>query len=190
MNKSRVFQSYFLVFHELNILKYAHKMYNKKDINIFTENETQRAQTSEYALTFFREIQNYNEKTFFYPSNIQRQQCKRNNCSHILLKVKLLKRFRLFATPWTIAYQAPPSMGFSRQEYWSGLPSPGNLPDPGIKPGYPALQADALPSELPGNQKEGCEGIQKGHAPGQASTNNLSKALHVLLYKYCTLTSC
>ena len=54
-----------------------------------------------------------------------------------------------FATPWTIANQAPPSMGFSRQECWSGLPfpSPGDLPDPGIEPGSPALQADALPSE-------------------------------------------
>ena len=64
-------------------------------------------------------------------------------------KVKLLSRVRLFATPWTVAYQAPPSMGFSRQECWSGLPfsSPGDLPDPGIEPGSPALQADALPSE-------------------------------------------
>ena len=52
-------------------------------------------------------------------------------------------------TPWTVAHQAPQSMEFSRQEYWSGLPfpSPGDLPDPGIKPGSPALQADALPSE-------------------------------------------
>ena len=48
-----------------------------------------------------------------------------------------LSRVRLFATPWTIAHQAPLSLGFSRQEYWSGLPSPspGDLPDPGIKPG-------------------------------------------------------
>ena len=67
-------------------------------------------------------------------------------------KVKSLSRVRLFATPWTVAYQAPPSMGFSRQEYWSGLPfpSPGDLPNPGIEPGSPALQADALPSEPPG----------------------------------------
>ena len=52
--------------------------------------------------------------------------------------------------PWTVACQAPLSMGFSRQEYWSGLPfpSPGDLPDPGIKPGSPALQADDLPTEL------------------------------------------
>ena len=51
--------------------------------------------------------------------------------------------------PWTVAYQAPLSMGFSRREYWSGLPfpSPGDLPDPGIEPRSPALQTDALPSE-------------------------------------------
>ena len=68
------------------------------------------------------------------------------------MKVKLLSRVRLFVTIWTVAYQAPPSMGFSRQEYWSGVPfpSPGDLPDPGIEPGSPALQADALPSEPPG----------------------------------------
>ena len=68
------------------------------------------------------------------------------------VKVKSLSRVRLFATPWTVPYQAPPSMGFSRQEYWSGLPfpSPGDLPDPGIEPGSPAFQADALTSEPPG----------------------------------------
>ena len=67
-------------------------------------------------------------------------------------KVKSLSRVQLFATPWTVAYQAPPSMGFSWQEYWSGLPfpSPGDLPKPGIEPWSPALQADALPSEPPG----------------------------------------
>ena len=56
-------------------------------------------------------------------------------------KVKSLSRVRLFVTPWTVAYQAPPSMGFSRQEYWSGLPfpSPGDLPDPGIEHRSPAL---------------------------------------------------
>ena len=53
------------------------------------------------------------------------------------------------ATPWTAAHQAPPSMGFSRQEYWSGvpLPSPGDLLDPGIEHASPSLQADTLPSE-------------------------------------------
>ena len=52
-------------------------------------------------------------------------------------------------TAWTVAPQAPPSMGFSRQEYWSGLPvpSPGDLPNPGIKPGSPALQAYSLLTE-------------------------------------------
>ena len=56
-------------------------------------------------------------------------------------EVKLLSRVRLFATPWTVAYQAPLSMGFSRQEYWSGLPfpSPGDHPDPGIEPRSPTL---------------------------------------------------
>ena len=70
----------------------------------------------------------------------------------VKVKVKLLSHVRLFATPWTVACQAPLSMGFSRQEYWSGLPfpSPGDLPNPGIEPGFPALQADALSSEPPG----------------------------------------
>ena len=65
-----------------------------------------------------------------------------------------------WATPWTVAHQAPLSMGFSRQEYWSGLPypSPGGMPDPGIKPRSPALEADALISEPPG--KLNCKGNQ------------------------------
>ena len=54
------------------------------------------------------------------------------------VKVKLLSPVRLFATPWTVAYEVPPSMEFSRQEYWSGL----LLPNPGIEPRSPALQAD------------------------------------------------
>ena len=60
-------------------------------------------------------------------------------------QVKSLSHVRLFATPWTVAHQAPLSMGFSRQEYWSGLPfpSPGDLPDPGIEPRSPASQEDA-----------------------------------------------
>ena len=73
------------------------------------------------------------------------------------VKAKSLSRVRLFATPWTVAYQAPPSMGFSRQESWSRLPfpSPGDLPDPGIKPGSPAFQADAFTSEPPGKPQRG-----------------------------------
>ena len=65
--------------------------------------------------------------------------------------VKSLSRVWLFATPGTVAYQAPPSMGFSRQEYRSGLPfpSPGDLLNPEIEPGSPAFQADALTSEPP-----------------------------------------
>ena len=66
-------------------------------------------------------------------------------------EVKLLNRVQLFATPWTVAYRAPLSMGFSRQEYWSGLPfpPPGDLPDPGIGPRSPARQAGSLPAEPP-----------------------------------------
>ena len=66
------------------------------------------------------------------------QKCLFSQC------VKLL-RVRLFATPRTVVHQAPLSMGFFRQEYWSGLPfpSPGDLPNPGIEPGSPALQAGA-----------------------------------------------
>ena len=64
----------------------------------------------------------------------------------------MLGRFscvRFFATPWTVAHQAPLFMGFSRQEYWSGLsfPPPEDLPDLGIEPGSPALQTDSLPCE-------------------------------------------
>ena len=68
------------------------------------------------------------------------------------LCAKSLSRVRLFVTPWAVAHQGPLSMGFSRQEYWSGLPfpSPGDLPHPGIEPRSPALQANSLPSELPG----------------------------------------
>ena len=60
------------------------------------------------------------------------------------MKAKSLSRVRLFLTPWTVAYEVPPSIEFSRQEYWSWLPFPssGNLPHPGIEPGSPALQAD------------------------------------------------
>ena len=69
--------------------------------------------------------------------------------------MKLLSRVRLFATPWTVAYQAFLSMGFSRQEYWSGLPfpSPGDLPNPGIKPtslASPALAGGFFTAELSG----------------------------------------
>ena len=69
----------------------------------------------------------------------------------IYLSVQSLSHVRLFATPWTVAHQAPLPMGFPRQEYWSGFPfpSPGHLPDTGIKLGSSALEADSLPSEPP-----------------------------------------
>ena len=62
------------------------------------------------------------------------------------------------ATPWTVIHQAPLSMGFSKQEYWSGspFPSPGDLPDPGIEHRLPALQVDSLPSEPPGKPMNSC----------------------------------
>ena len=70
-------------------------------------------------------------------------------------EVKSLSRVQLFVTPWTAASQAPPSVGFSRQEYWSGLPFPSawDLPDSGIEPGSPALQADSLLTELLGKPR-------------------------------------
>ena len=69
----------------------------------------------------------------------------------VKVTVKSLHHVWLFATPWTVVCQSPPSMGFPRQEYWSGLPfpSPGDLPNPGIKPGSPTLQVDSLLSETP-----------------------------------------
>ena len=75
----------------------------------------------------------------------------------VLMRVCVLSRFsrvQLFLTPW-VAHQAPLSMGFSRQEYWSEVPfpSPGHLPDPGIKLGSPALQMDSLLSEPPGKPR-------------------------------------
>ena len=75
--------------------------------------------------------------------------------SRSFLLLLLLSHFscvRLFAIPWTVAHQAPLFMEFPRQEYWSGwpCPSPGDLPNPRIKPGSPALQADSLPSEPSG----------------------------------------
>ena len=79
-------------------------------------------------------------------SIVSKKQC--NNLS----KVKPLSCVRLFVTPWTVAHQAPVSVEFSRQEYWSVLPfySPGDLPNPGNEPRSPALQADSLLSELLG----------------------------------------
>ena len=75
--------------------------------------------------------------------------------SHCVCMLSCSVMSNSFATPQTVALQAPLSMGFSRQEYWSGLPfpSPGNLPDPGIKPTSPALQVGSLPLSHPGSPK-------------------------------------
>ena len=90
------------------------------------------------------------------------------------VKVKSLSHVQLFVTPRTVACQAPPSMGFSRQEYWSGLPfpSPVDLPDTGIELKSPVLQADSLPSEPPGallSLKE-----MEKRSPGGTPSINLS----------------
>ena len=72
-----------------------------------------------------------------------------------IYRCELLSCVQLFATPWTVAHQAPLSMEVSRQKHWSRqpFPSPGDLPDPGIEPWFPALQADSLPSEPPGKHE-------------------------------------
>ena len=90
----------------------------------------------------------------------------------VKVKVKSLSPVQLFETPWIVPSQAPPSMGFSRQECRSGLlfPSPGDLPDPGNEPESPALQADALPSEPPGKPK------------GKRLLQNMSERVEVLIF--------
>ena len=92
------------------------------------------------------------------------------------VKVKSLSSGWLFATPWTIAHQAPPSIGFSRQEYWSGwpFPSPGDLPNPGIKPGSPTLQTDALPFEPPGKLN-----------PNERQCQKMFKLSHICAHFMC-----
>ena len=73
----------------------------------------------------------------------------------IMSSSEVAQSYQTLQPPWPVPYQTSPSMGFSRQEYWSGLPfpSPGDLPDPGSDPGSPTLQADALPSEPPGESR-------------------------------------
>ena len=85
--------------------------------------------------------------------------------------MKLLNRVQLFETSWAVTYQAPLSMGFSRQKYWSRLPfpSPGDLPNPGVEPGSPALQAQSLLSEPPGK-------LTVTRAPGDSRLHNLALA--------------
>ena len=73
----------------------------------------------------------------------------------VFIYVRVLSCVQLFTTPWTVAHQAPLSLGFPRQEYWSGSPFPstGNLSNPGTESRSAALQADSLPSEPPEKSK-------------------------------------
>ena len=105
---------------------------------------------------------------------------KWNNAISQQVKVKLLSHVRLFATSWTVAYQAPQSMGFSRQEFWSGLPfpSPRDLPNPGIEPGSPTLQVDALPSEPPG--KPNMDATRDFHTKWSRSEKKWCHLYHVM----------
>ena len=105
-------------------------------------------------------------------------------------KMKLLSCVWLFATPGIIAHQAPPSVGFSRQEYWSELPFPslGDLPYPGIESRYPILQADSLPSEPPGVKliRRVNSMCSRGKSWGQKKKEimNNAKTCYVLLWKW------
>ena len=97
--------------------------------------------------------------------------------------MKSLSLVRLFATLWTVACQAPLSMGFSRQEYWIRLPfsSPGNPPNPKLEPRSPTLQAASLPTELAGKPmktglKLGSLALQAGSLPTELKTNTLKKS--------------
>ena len=97
----------------------------------------------------------------------------------------LFSHVRLFRTPWAVAYQAPLSMGFSRQKYWSGLlfPSSGDLPNPGIKPRSPALHVDSLLFEPPGNPEDtGVSGLSllQGNFPIQESNQGLLHCRSIL----------
>ena len=97
-----------------------------------------------------------------------------SSLGHVFVVVQALSRVQLFVTPWTVARQAPPSMRFSRQEYWSGLPCPppGDLPNPRIEPRPPALRADSLPAEPPEKFKNtgmGSLSLLQGIFPTQES---------------------
>ena len=94
------------------------------------------------------------------------------------VKVKSFRCVRLFLTPWTVACQAPPSMGSSRQEYWSELPfpSPEDLPNPGLKSGSPTLQGDSLPSELLGKAQLRATGKTTKAQAAQATLQSLPQA--------------
>ena len=106
-------------------------------------------------LCIFRKSEHFTKDVYnfcpsFSPCNPTIFTCKRRKLgmkTHQEFGGLVAKLCPTLVTSWTVAHQAPPSMGFSKQEYWSGLPfpSPGDLPDPGIKPRSPALQVDSLP---------------------------------------------
>ena len=95
-------------------------------------------------IKMLNKLERIDEQSENIKENIRMSQNLKSTISELkntIKKVKSLSYVRFFATSWTVAYQAPPSMGFSRQEYWNGLPfpSPGDLPNPGFEPGSPAL---------------------------------------------------
>ena len=89
---------------------------------------------------------------------------------------------RFFGTPWTVAYQAPPSMEFSRQEYWSGLPvpSPEDLSNPGIKPVSPALKADSLLTELQQYVNSELSDVQAGFRKGRGTRDQIANICWII----------
>ena len=97
-----------------------------------------------------------------------------------------LSQVQLFATLWTVACQAPLSMEFSRQEYWTGLlfPSPGDFSDPGIEPRSPALQAESLPSEPPGTLT--CLGISKPWCHNERFLHDPIKTRYAATKAWCS----
>ena len=97
-------------------------------------------------LIFIKSVMPSNHLVVPFSSCSSQQRSSRNPFDLVLVA----QSYPLFVTPWTVAHQAPLSMRFSRQGYWSGVPfpSPGDLSNPGIEPGSPALQADSLPTEL------------------------------------------
>ena len=103
--------------------------------------------------------------------------------------VKSLSCVQLFATPWTAAYQAPPSMGFSRQEHWSGVPE--DLPNPGVEPRSPALQVDSLPIEPLGNPKNSGMGsaLLQWIFRTQESNQGLSRILEWVAHSFFRVSS-
>ena len=110
------------------------------------------------------------------------------------MKVKSFSHVWLFAAPWTVAYHASPSMGFSRQEYWSGLPFPSSrdLPDQRIKPRSPALEADALTSEPPGKPVRKRKGVIKqfegaAYLVFQTSSKVANKICRLIALKFSVL---